>query len=145
MVIDDRSDQAKIPNGERSSSEKLDESDSCPASRAIELVAHKWTIHILFALHHAGGPIRFRRLQVAVKPITQKELTKRLRDLERAGMVNRQIFAEVPPRVEYRLTELGASLIPALTGLHEWAKRYGDVVDQNQRRDVTSTSDTHLR
>jgi DNA-binding HxlR family transcriptional regulator len=120
--------------GKRLSGEKTDPPLQCPASRAIELVAHKWTIQILFALHRAGGPIRFRKLQVAVKPITQKELTKRLRDLEKAGMVNRQVFAEVPPRVEYRLTELGSSLIPALTGLHEWAERYGDAVDRNQRR-----------
>jgi DNA-binding HxlR family transcriptional regulator len=122
------------PAGKRLSGEKTDAPAHCPASRAIELVAHKWTIHILFALHKASGPIRFRKLQVAVKPITQKELTKRLRDLECAGMVTRQVFAEVPPRVEYRLTELGSSLIPALTGLHEWAERYGAVVDRNQRR-----------
>ena len=95
----------------------------CPASRAIDLVAHKWTIHILFALHEAGGPVRFRKLQRAVEPITQKELTKRLRELERAGMVDRRVYAEVPPRVEYRLTELGSSLMPALVGLHEWAER----------------------
>ncbi len=61
----------------------------CPASRAIDLVAHKWTIHILFALHEASGPIRFRKLQRAVEPITQKELTKRLRELEGAGIVER--------------------------------------------------------
>jgi DNA-binding HxlR family transcriptional regulator len=120
--------------GERLSGEKADATVFCPATRAIELIAHKWTIQVLFELHRAGGPIRFRKLQVAVKPITQKELTKRLRDLERAGMVDRKVFAEVPPRVEYRLTELGASLVPALTGLHEWAERYGDVVDRNQRR-----------
>ena len=76
----------------------------CPAGRAMELVAHKWTIHILFALHEAGGPVRFRELQRRVAPITQKELTKRLRDLERSGLVGRRVYAEVPPRVEYRLT-----------------------------------------
>src|SRR5271156_5810113 len=88
----------------------------CPASRAIDLIAHKWTIHILFALHEGGGPVRFRKLQRAVEPITQKELTKRLRELERAGMVDRRVYAEVPPRVEYRLTDLGSSLVPALVG-----------------------------
>jgi DNA-binding HxlR family transcriptional regulator len=129
--------------GERLSAEKSDAPVDCPASRAMELVAHKWTIQILFALHHAGGPIRFRRLQVAVKPVTQKELTKRLRDLERAGMVDRQIFAEVPPRVEYRLTELGSSLIPALDGLHQWAERYGEVVDRNRRNASGETIDRH--
>lgn len=100
----------------------------------MDLIAHKWTIHILFALHEAGGPIRFLRLQRAVSPITQKELTKRLRDLERSGLVDRRVFAEVPPRVEYRLTELGSSLIPALDGLHEWAERHGGAVAENWRR-----------
>ena len=61
MVIDDGSLQARMRAGERLSGEKLDAGESCPASRAIELVAHKWTIHILFALHNAGGPIRFRK------------------------------------------------------------------------------------
>jgi DNA-binding HxlR family transcriptional regulator len=100
----------------------------------MELVAHKWTIHILFALHEAGGPARFRQLQRTVAPITQKELTKRLRDLERSGLVHRRVYAEVPPRVEYRLTELGSTLIPALRGLHEWAERYGALVDEHWRR-----------
>jgi DNA-binding HxlR family transcriptional regulator len=110
----------------------------CPASRAIDLIAHKWTIHILFALHEAGGPMRFRRLQRAVEPITQKELTKRLRELEQAGIVDRRVFAEVPPRVEYRLTELGSSLVPALLGLHDWAKRFGASVEENRARSQIS-------
>lgn len=111
----------------------------CPAARAMDLVAHKWTIQILFALHEGGGPIRFLRLQRAVAPITQKELTKRLRDLERSGLVDRRVYAEVPPRVEYRLTELGSSLIPALVGLHDWAERHGPVVDRNWRSGAPST------
>ena len=111
----------------------------CPAGRAMELVAHKWTIHILFALHEAGGPARFRELQRRVSPITQKELTKRLRDLERSGLVARRVYAEVPPRVEYRLTELGSTLIPALTGLHDWAERYGAAVEEHWRRGAGGT------
>ena len=134
MTIEDSTLRRRAPSGARLSGEKKGSPIECPASRAIELVAHKWTIHILFALHMAGGPVRFRKLQMAVKPITQKELTKRLRNLERAGMVDRQIFAEVPPRVEYRLTELGSSLIPALSGLHEWAEQYGGAVDSYERR-----------
>lgn len=111
----------------------------CPAARAMDLIAHKWTIHILFALHEAAGPIRFLRLQRAVSPITQKELTKRLRDLERSGLVDRRVFAEVPPRVEYRLTELGSSLIPTLIGLHDWAERHGASVVENWRRSAAIT------
>ena len=76
----------------------------CPATRAIDLVAHKWTMHILFTLRQAGQPVRFRRLQPMTGPITQKELTKRLRELERSGLVHRKVYAEVPPRVSYRRT-----------------------------------------
>jgi DNA-binding HxlR family transcriptional regulator len=134
MASKDSALRERAPTGKRLSGEMMDAPVFCPASRAIELVAHKWTIHILFELHRAGGPIRFRKLQLAVKPITQKELTKRLRNLERAGMVDRKAFAEVPPRVEYRLTKLGSSLIPVLTGLHDWAEENGGVVDRNLRR-----------
>ncbi|WP_206107973.1 winged helix-turn-helix transcriptional regulator [Paludisphaera soli] len=111
---------------------------ACPAAFAMELVAHKWTIHILFALHRNGGPVRFRRLQRETAPITQKELTKRLRELERSGLVHREAFAEVPPRVEYRLTDLGRTLMPALAGLHEWAQRHGAAVEENWRKAATS-------
>ena len=107
---------------------------ACPAAFAMELVAHKWTIHILFALHRAGAPVRFRRLQRETPPITQKELTKRLRELERSGLVSRRAFAEVPPRVEYRLTDLGRTLMPALEALHDWAKRHGGEVADHWRR-----------
>ena len=105
----------------------------CPADEAMSLVAHKWMIRILFALHEAGGPVRFRQLQRSVSPISQKELTKRLREAERTGLVHRRVFAEVPPRVEYRLTELGLTLIPSLTALHEWASRYGELVSRHWR------------
>jgi DNA-binding HxlR family transcriptional regulator len=114
--------------------ERMDFAGDCPAGRAVQLVAHKWTIQILFALHEAREAIRFRKLERAVQPITQKELTKRLRELELAGLVHRRVFAEVPPRVEYSLTELGSSLMPALIVLHDWAGRYGDVVEVNRRR-----------
>ncbi len=113
----------------------------CPAAWAMELVAHKWTIHILFALHAAVAPSRFRHLQRVVAPITQKELTKQLRNLERSGLVHRKVFAEVPPRVEYRLTELGSTLMPALIGLHEWAERHGPAVAEHWRRSPAGEAD----
>jgi DNA-binding HxlR family transcriptional regulator len=111
-----------------------DQPQFCPATRVFDLVAHKWTVTIIHHLHMAQGPIRFRQLQRLVDPITQKELTKRLRELERSGLVERTVFAEVPPRVEYRLTDLGATLIPVLEPLHLWAQTHADVVDANRRR-----------
>ena len=105
----------------------------CPAGLAMDLVSHKWTSHIVLELYRAGNLARFRDLQRRAAPITQKELTKRLRNLERSGLVNRRVYAEVPPRVEYRLTDLGLTLIPALLGLHDWAERYGSAVDEHWR------------
>lgn len=115
----------------------------CPATRVFDLVAHKWTVTILHHLFQARGPVRFRQLQRRVDPISQKELTKRLRLLERSGLVSREVFAEVPPRVEYRLTELGGTLIPALKPLHEWAETYADLVDANHRIADAMSSQTH--
>jgi DNA-binding HxlR family transcriptional regulator len=106
----------------------------CPSGAVFDLVAHKWTVSIIHRLDQAGGPIRFRELQRQVGPITQKELTKRLREMERSGLVTRTVFAEVPPRVEYRLTELGATLLPALAPLDAWAEQYGPIVHENRRR-----------
>lgn len=70
----------------------------------------------------------------AVGAITAKGLTKRLRELERAGLASREIYAEVPPRVEYRLSPLGATLPPALAGLHHWATAHAGQVAANRAR-----------
>ena len=118
-----------------------DEHAHCPAGLAMDLVSHKWTSHIMLTLYRAGGPVRFRELQRRAAPITQKELTKRLRGLERSGLVSRRVYAEVPPRVEYRLTDLGLTLIPALLSLHEWAERYGATVDEHWRGRPAEASD----
>jgi DNA-binding HxlR family transcriptional regulator len=91
-------------------------------------------MHILFTLRQAGQPVRFRRLQQMTGPITQKELTKRLRELEHSGLVHRKVYAEVPPRVEYRLTELGGTLMPALEAFSAWAVKYGPAVWDHRRR-----------
>ncbi len=67
-------------------------------------------------------------------PISQTELTKRLRELERSGLVHRQVYAEVPPRVEYRLTDLGGTLMLALEAFSAWADKYGPAVGEHRRR-----------
>ena len=95
----------------------------CPVANVLDLIAYKWTLHIIHALHK-NEVVRFREIQRLVAPVTQKELTKRLRQLENAGLISRRVYAEVPPRVEYRLTEMGLSLIPPLAALTVWAKQY---------------------
>ncbi len=106
--------------------------ETCPANQVFDLIGPKWTMTILHTMQANPGPIRFRLLQRQVGSITPKELTKRLRELERAGLATRTIFAEVPPRVEYALTDLGRTLIPALVGLHEWATEHGAQVEVNR-------------
>jgi DNA-binding HxlR family transcriptional regulator len=88
-----------LPEAEEAATGPTPAHNYCPATRVIDLVAHKWTVHILFTLRQAGQPVRFRRLQQMTGPITQKELTKRLRELEQSGLVHRRVYAEVPPRV----------------------------------------------
>jgi DNA-binding HxlR family transcriptional regulator len=97
------------------------EPSSCPSARTLRLVANKWSVEILFELGGGDGAVRFRELQRRLGRITQKELTRHLRRLEANGLVAREIFAEVPPRVEYRLTSLGRSLLEPLTLLGRWS------------------------
>ena len=110
--------------------------DECPVMRALDLIANKWTVPVIYNLYCAGEAVRFGELQRRVETITQKELTKRLRELERAGLITRRVYPEVPPRVEYRLTEMGRTLVGPLGALAEWAKKYSAQIDANRRRAV---------
>lgn len=96
--------------------------EPCPMVNFVNLIAGKWAIPILYRLIVTDGPIRFGELQRAIAPITQKELTRQLRLFERRGLVQRTIYAEVPPRVEYQITGLGRSLRPTLDSLAEWMR-----------------------
>ena len=92
----------------------------CPTEQALDVVACKWTVRIIYTL--AKSPVlRFSELRRLLGRVTHKELTKQLRRLEQHGLVARHVFPEVPPRVEYRLTPLGATLVAPLQGLSAWA------------------------
>lgn len=108
--------------------------DTCPVMRALDLIANKWTVPVIYNLYCTGAPVRFGELLRKIETITQKELTKRLRELERAGLIERRVYPEVPPRVEYELTEIGITLVEPLTALSEWAKRYSEVIEQHRRK-----------
>ena len=99
--------------------------DECPVSQVLKMIGHRWAVQVLWTLHRADRPLRFRELQRSLEPITQKELTNRLRELEAAGMAHRKVYAEVPPRVEYRMTELGQTIMPILFALADWIKEHG--------------------
>ncbi len=94
----------------------------CPVELVIELISGKWKLLILREL--MSGTKRFSQLQRSIPGITQKMLTKQLRELERAGLVRRKVYPEVPPRVEYSLTELGRSLEEIFEAMHRWGERY---------------------
>lgn len=98
---------------------------NCPLSDFVNIVSGKWAILILYRLIITDGPIRFRELQRAARPITQKELTKQLRILEARELVTRTAYAEVPPRVEYEATFVARKLIGSLEALAAWMRRYG--------------------
>jgi DNA-binding HxlR family transcriptional regulator len=94
----------------------------CPVEATLDLIGNKWKILILRELF--VGKRRFGELYKAIAGITQKMLTQQLREMERDGILNRKLFAEVPPRVEYSLTRYGRSLKPILNAMHHWGTRY---------------------
>ncbi|UTH73692.1 helix-turn-helix domain-containing protein [Chromobacterium sp. IIBBL 290-4] len=91
----------------------------------VGLISGKWAVPVLYRLIMQGGPIRFNELQRAIGSITQKELTKQLRLLERRGLLSREVYPEMPPRVEYQITPLGATLGAPLQSLADWMRRHG--------------------
>jgi DNA-binding HxlR family transcriptional regulator len=98
----------------------------------LDRVADKWTLLVIFALEE-HGEMRFTRLLEAVGGVSQKMLTKTLRQLERDGLVIRRVHATVPPRVDYRLTPMGESLGEAVCGVWEWVHGNLDAVQAARR------------
>lgn len=104
---------------------------ACPIGPVVDIVFSRWTTPILWSLH-AHGRQRFVELQRRIDAITPKVLTQRLRQLERDGLVVRTYYPEVPPRVEYEISELGLSLAPLFAHLAEWAADNLDKVDRSR-------------
>ena len=105
--------------------EKKSEAYTCPMTQFVNLISGKWAIPILYRLIVFNTPVRFGDLLRAAAPITQKELTKQLRLFEQRGLVTRTVYPEIPPRVEYQITDLGLSMRSALQPLAEWMRQNG--------------------
>ena len=101
--------------------------EKCAVGSSIEIFGGKWKGTILFYLL-ADGPVRFNELQRKVNGITQRMLTKQLRELESYGLVHREAYPEVPPRVEYSLTKTGMTLKPILISLRKWGEDYAQEI-----------------
>ena len=99
--------------------------EDCPMRRTLELLSGKWRLYVLYVLSKASV-CRFGALKRAIPGITSTMLTHALRDLETLGIVHREQFNEVPPHVEYSLTEKGLALLPVFTELAKWGETYSD-------------------
>ncbi len=108
---------------------------NCPIRNILARISDKWSLLVLFMLNK-NGVMRFSNLRHEIPDISQKVLTGTLRTLEVDGYINRTVYAEVPPRVEYALTQRGISLLPHIDSLIGWAKEnMADIIkDRNELR-----------
>jgi len=95
---------------------------TCPVELTLSIIGGKWKVLIIREL--LNGKKRFSQLHKAIKGITQKMLSKQLRELERHGIVKRKIYPEIPPKVEYSLTEEGEKLRIVLESMQQWGSMY---------------------
>ena len=95
---------------------------SCPASACFELLGQKWTAYLVWALQ--GGARRFSELILATPGLSDRMLSVRLKSLERAGIVTRRQYEQIPPRVEYALTDRGRDLAPVIVEMERWSLRW---------------------
>jgi DNA-binding HxlR family transcriptional regulator len=108
--------------------------NSCPVTATMQVLGGKWKSILINAIYHTT-PARFGELKRNVEGITQSMLTQQLRELEKDGIISRKIYAEIPPRVEYTLTEFGLTLSPIMLAMAEWGKQYrlNNVTKKNEQ------------
>ena len=100
-----------------------EELPACPVATTVQMIGSKWKLLIMRDLL-LNGSMRFKALQRSVGGVSQKVLTTNLRSMEDTGLIVRRVYAEVPPRVEYSLTEVGQSLRPILDSMWAWGESY---------------------
>lgn len=103
----------------------------CPVATTVELIGSKWKLLIIRNL--LVRPWRFNELKKDLEGISQKVLTDNLRSLESGGIITRTVYPEVPPRVEYALSELGETLKPILDSMAEWGQLYKSYAQKNNQ------------
>ncbi|ABV63693.1 winged helix-turn-helix transcriptional regulator [Bacillus pumilus] len=101
----------------------MNQSDMCPRfEKAVELLSKRWVALIVFQL--LSGPQRFSEIEAALTNLSGRVLSERLKELEAAGIVKREVFAETPVRIEYSLTDMGSSLAPVFEEISKWSTEW---------------------
>ena len=108
---------------EKVSTINIKEKGNCPVTPVIQMLQGKWKLQVIYELC-IQSPVRFGELKKMLKPITNTMLTNALRDLEEDGLVHREQYNEIPPRVEYSLTEKGRDLLPVFYAVYQWGIKY---------------------
>lgn len=106
---------------------------ACPIRQVVSRFGDKWSMLVLYMLHASeSGVLRFNELRRLMTDCSQKMLSQTLKNLEQSHLVHREVYPEVPPRVEYSLTDTGKSLMPVLTALVDWGKEhFNEVIEKN--------------
>jgi DNA-binding HxlR family transcriptional regulator len=105
---------------------KKEELPACPVATTVQMIGSKWKLLIMRNL--LARPWRFNELQKSLEGISQKVLTDSLRSMESDGIIIRTVYPEVPPRVEYSLSELGESMRPIISAMEAWGKKYKEKI-----------------
>lgn len=108
----------------------------CPIRNVLSRISDKWTLLVLYTLSLTEGTVRFGELRRQIPDISQKMLTVTLRTLEEDGFVSRKYYSEIPPRVEYNLTERAKSLFPHIQSLIIWAKENMPIIMSDRQRNI---------
>ncbi len=106
----------------------------CPIRDIISRISSKWAMLVLVTLH-SNGTMRFNDIQKSIGEVSQRMLTVTLRSLEADGLIHRKVYPEVPPRVEYKLSERGESLMPLLQSLIDWALEHAEAIMEDRNKD----------
>jgi DNA-binding HxlR family transcriptional regulator len=117
--------------------EKFGDPELCPVRNVVDRIGDKWSVLVLLVLEE-GGVLRFNEVYEVINTISQKMLSVTLKSLESDGLIHRTVYPQIPPRVEYGLTERGHSLIPHLKNLIGWAQENMGVIRKS--REIYSAS-----
>jgi DNA-binding HxlR family transcriptional regulator len=111
---------------------KYSNAEQCPVRNVVDRIGDKWSLLVLLLLEE-GEVMRFMEIQKTIETISQKMLTVTLKALEADGLVKRTVYPQIPPKVEYKLTERGRSLLPHLHGLVAWAVENMSNIEESRK------------